>query len=219
MMPGFLYKLASYVFEIPVEKRQSQYSGKVAVSFHQGQYKLSSANAVYSFGTYYTSFSIPFNALEVLSMNLPRVLVLGMGLGSVVNLLEKNKSIHLITAVDADAVILELAEKYLLSTLSAKVEFVCADAAAFLEDNRSPFELILVDLFVDDKTPVAFLQESFLLNLKKSLAANGLLFFSKLNTNRADTVENAQFEKIFSRVFPEAFTILADGNKVFCFRN
>jgi spermidine synthase len=202
-----------------VEKRQSQFSGEVAVSFHQGQYKLSSANAVYSFGTNYTSFSIPFNALEVSSMSLPRVLVLGMGLGSVVDLLGKNNSIQRITAVDADSVILELAKKYLKPARSANLEFVCADAADFLDDNREKFEMILVDLFVDDKTPVGFMQEPFLLNLKNTLAPNGLLLFSKLNTSRADMVENAQFEKAFTQVFPEAFSILADGNKVFCYRN
>jgi spermidine synthase len=219
MMPGFWYRLASYVFEIPVEKRHSQFNGEVAVSFHQGQYKLSTAHAVYSFGTNYTSFSIPFDALEVSSMNIPRVLVLGLGLGSVIDLLANNKNIHQITAVDADAVILELAKKYLKSTHTANLESVCADAAVFLENNKERFEMILADLFVDDQTPLAFMEEPFLLSLKEKLAPNGLLLFSKLNTTRADRVENAQFEKVFTRVFPEAFSMLAAGNKVFCYRN
>ena len=217
--PGIGYTLASYVFEIPVEKRKSELSGEVVVSFHRGQYKLSTKNAIYSFGKNYTSFSIPFRVLNMVAQNIPAVLILGFGLGSVVDLLEKNKSMEKILAVDADPVIMELARKYLREELKNKIQFEVEDAEEFLQKNSQKFDLIIFDVFVDDKTPQKFRDEMFLRNLKNALNENGWLLYSQLDISFAGNDENSTLDKTFSTIFPEAFSIQADSNKIFCARN
>jgi predicted membrane-bound spermidine synthase len=90
------------------------------VALSHGQYKLSTQNAIYSYGKKYTSFDKAFNAIDIQQQKVESVLVLGFGLGSVVDLLENHPSIKKIIAVDADEVIIDLAKKYLQSGLKSE---------------------------------------------------------------------------------------------------
>ena len=212
-------KIFSYLFDFPVEKKQSQFSGEVVVSLHRGQYKLSTQNAIYSFGKNYTSFDVAFKAIDIQNQKIENVLVLGFGLGSVIDLLENNATIKKIAAVDADAVIIELAKKYLQSNLKNKVAFVCSDAELFVTNEQQQFDLILFDVFIEEVTPMQFMQTDFFVALKKLVNQNGILLFSKIDDSFRNKIENAQFEKTFSSVFSEAFSIDANGNKIFTWIN
>jgi len=230
MMPSFLFifvfavanhlkKILSYFFEFSIEKRQSEFSGEVVVALSKGEYMLSTQNAIYSYGRNYTSFGMAFNAIEIQQQKVESVLVLGFGLGSVVDLLENHPTIKTITAVDADAVIIELARKYLQSNLKNKVKYVCGDAEQFVLNEQHQFDLILFDVFIEELTPIQFMQPVFFTSLKKLVATNGILLFSKINDSFRSKIENEQFEKNFSSVFSEAFSIDANGNKVFAWYN
>lgn len=198
---------------------QSQYSGEVVVSMHRGEYKLSTQNAIYSFGKNYSSFDIALNAVDIQHKEIQSVLVLGFGLGSVVDLLENNNSIQKITAVDADTVIIDLAKKYLQANIKNKIMYVCSDAAEFVYNNAAQYDLVLFDVFIDDETPIPFMQTDFLFALKQLVANNGYLLFSKIDDSHKSKIENAQFEKKFSAVFPESFSIDTNGNKIFTWLN
>lgn len=211
--------MLSYLVELPIEKRQSIQSGEVSVTLHFGQYKLSTARAIYSFGTHYTSFSRAFEALDMAHRNAAKVLVLGFGLGSVVDLLRQNASVREVCAVDADPVIIELAKQYLHTDANLQPDYVAADAADFVAQCRQRFDLVLFDVFIDDVTPEAFLHEEFLRQLRELVAAGGLLLFSKIDVSASDKIENDFFERLFSGVFPSAFSVSTDGNKVFAWQN
>jgi spermidine synthase len=215
----FFRKLLSYLFDIAVEKRKSKFSGSVTVSMHYGQYKLSTKNAVYSYGKNYTSFSTAFGALSIPNDAIKTVLVLGFGLGSVVDLLHGHASIKKITAVDADETIIGLAKKYLHSPLCKKIEYFCEDALQYLQTAEASYDLIAFDIFIDDKTPQQFLDAAVLQQLKNRLNANGTLLYSKIDVSRADQAENEIFEMRFSKIFPGSFSIDTDGNKVFAWIN
>lgn len=229
-MPSFLFifvpfmlmklkKILSYFFDFPVEKRQSQFSGEVAVTLSQGQYKLSTQNAIYSFGKNYTSFGTAFKAINIQQQKTESVLVLGFGLGSVVDLLENHPAIKKICAVDADEVIIELAKKYLQSNLKNKVSYICSDAEQFVINSPQQYDLVLFDVFIEDLTPVQFMEPQFFVLLKKIITPKGILLFSKIDDTRRSKIENAQFEQKFAAVFPEAFSIDANGNKIFAWLN
>lgn len=211
--------ILSYFFDITLEKRQSAFSGEVEVSLSHGQYKLSTQNAIYSYGIKYTSFDTAFKAIDIQQQKVESVLVLGFGLGSVVDLLENHPSIKKIIAVDADEVIIDLAKKYLQSGLKSNVEYYCSDAESFINNTHEQYDLILFDVFIEELTPIQFMQVNFLSNLKKNSAQNGTLLFSKIDDSFRSKIENAQFEKNFTAVFPEAFSIDANGNKVFAWYN
>jgi spermidine synthase len=214
-----LKHILSYFFDITLEKRQSAFSGEVVVALSHGQYKLSTQNAIYSYGKKYTSFDTAFKAIDIQQQEVESVLVLGFGLGSVVDLLDNHPSIKKIIAVDADEVIIDLAKKYLQSGLKSNVEYYCSDAESFINNTHEQYDLILFDVFIEELTPIQFMQVNFLSNLKKNSAQNGTLLFSKIDDSFRSKIENAQFEKNFTAVFPEAFSIDANGNKVFAWFN
>lgn len=208
-------KIFSYIVDIPIEQRESQFSGQVEVTLRQGQYMLSTRNAIYSFGKKYTSFDTAFKQLNIDTHPIFSVLVLGVGLGSVIDLLEKHTDIQRIVAIDADEVIIELAQKYLQSNLKSKVQFICADAAEFVKENKDKFDAVLFDVFIDDKTPLPFIQPDFLEQLRKCVNKNGLLIYSKIDDSIHSKIENKQFENRFTTVFRESFSIDANGNKMY----
>lgn len=210
-------KIASYFWEFKVEEIKSEYSEKLEVCYHKNNFKLSTKNAVYSFGNHYTSFKDAFNYININKQKIHSALILGVGIGSVVQQLNKNPYIQSITAVDIDKKIINLCQKYLKTKF--KIDYIQADAYHFLDINTNNYDLIIVDLFIDEITPSIFLSIAFLEMLNKSLSKNGFLLFSKLETTRQHKVENNNFSKLFSQLFPTSFSINTNGNKVFIFKN
>jgi spermidine synthase len=213
-------KILSYIVDFSIEKSQSNFSGEVEVSLSNGQYKLSTQNAIYSFGKNYTSFKKAFDAIDVLNQKIETVLVLGFGLGSVVDLLENHPTIRKIIAVDADQIIIDLAKKYVQSTFKNNVSYICDDAENFIQNHlNQKYDLILFDVFIEDETPIQFMRSEFLFTLKNFVNKNGILLFSKIDDSHKSKIENAQFNTTFSAVFKDCFTIDTNGNKVFTWIN
>lgn len=214
-----LKKVLSYFIDIPIEQRESIFSGTVEVSLSQGQYKLSTKNVIYSYGKKYTSFGTAFKVLDIKTHSINNVLVLGLGLGSVIDLLEHHPAIQQVIAVDLDKVIIELAQKYLQTSLKNKTIYSCDDAGSFIKNNQEKFDLVLFDVFIEEFTPVQFMQPEFLKMLKQSVNKNGMLLFSKIDDSVRSKIENTQFSQNFSTVFHGAFSIDANGNKIFVWMN
>ena len=157
--------------------------------------------------------------MDIQHQKTENVLVLGFGLGSVVDLLDQHPTIKQISAVEMDEVIIDLAKKYLQSALKNKVEFICGDAEKFISTSIKKFDLILFDVFIEDETPLQFIQEVFLNQLRELVSKNGILLFSKIEISVKDEIENTRFGKLFNLIFPNSFSIDTDGNKVFVWMN
>ena len=211
-------KLLSYIFEIPLEKSKSEISGQLEVSLHRGEYKLSSQNAIYSFGKHYTSFKIAFDTLSIQELPFKKVLILGAGLGSIAQLLGNHPHISSVTAVDIDPVIIELAKKYWPKAEKVQYQFITADAFEFVERSKEKFDLILSDIFIDDQTPEHVATEKFLQHLKSLISEDGCLIYSKLDLSKLQNNDNRRFGKIFQTVYPKGFTIQAEYNRMFVAR-
>lgn len=136
-----------------------------------------------------------------------------------VELLDKHSTIKKIIAVDADEVILTLAKKYLKSSLEASIEYVIHDADNYIRNVNRKFDLVLFDVYIDNETPMKFMTGDFLISLKDKVEENGLLLFSKIEDSNKAKIENLQFEKTFSDVFPHSFSIDTNGNKIFTWIN
>lgn len=182
---------------------------------HKGQWKLSTENAVYSFGKHYTSYKIAFERIGIQEVPIKNLLILGTGLGSVAQLLKKHPTLTEITTVDIDPAVTTLAQQYWQGNPQCKVNFVTADALEFLRNNTHQYDLIIADLFIDDLTPKQFLNENFLFLLQKTLQPKGWLLFSKLHYQESHQNANVSFSKTFQKVFPQGYTIRAVHNLVF----
>lgn len=206
----------SYVAEIHLESAASEYNPHLYVSMRQGRFQLSTAHAVYSFGDLYTNFAKAFAQTKLEELPGKEALVLGLGLGSIPYILEKKMGLDFhITAVEIDEVIIDLAYRYTLSELESPIDLICADAEIFVASTYQRYDLICMDVFLDDQIPGPFQQVEFLEQLRDLLSPGGLLLFNVLALRRMDRKKAERFfAQVFKKVFPEGTFIEVEYNWV-----
>ena len=210
-------KKLSYLFEYHIETTSSDYHEALHVSYHQGRYQLSTENAIYSFGDLYTNYFRAFDAIDLDSRKVEKVLILGFGLGSIPMMLEQffDKKYHY-TAVEIDEEILYLAHKYVTHELTSPIETICADAAFFVQQCEEVFDMVCVDLFLDDTIPEPFQKQAFLQQVKNLIAPNGILLYNRLALTDADKAKSEAFlNNEFLPVFPNGRYLDVEGNWMF----
>lgn len=212
---GKMKELFSHVYEFPIEQVESKYSTILNVSYFKGRYMLSTRNAVYSFAEKYESFSEAFKQLKIEKRNIQKILILGYGLGSITQILNQQYQINgHYTAVDIDPVVIDLAKRYGFLPGQSKIDMFCADAYEFVKSDYEQYDLICVDLFIDDTVPEIAESEVFLYNLSRLLKKdNGLLIFSRLNVDSIQKSANNSFRRdAFKKVFSPVKEIETKGN-------
>lgn len=214
MKQPFWKILLSYLIEWHLESAPSPYNPHLYVSLVQGRYQLSTANAVYSFEDLYDNFSKSFAQLDLDRLPSQETLLLGLGLGSIPLMLERNfgKKLHY-TAVEIDESVIYLAQKYVLGELQSPITCICADAHVFIEQSTEQFAYIAMDVFNDDQIPSQFLKPAFLDTLDQCLKAEGLIMFNHLaRTEHDQEAAQAYYDQIFSKKFPQASCLSVGGN-------
>ncbi len=205
----------SYLSEQVLETTASPYNEFLQVRLVRGQYQLVAEDAIYSFGNYYHNFRATFDRLRF-DLLPPRasVLVLGLGLGSIPELLEKTyRHQYEYVAVEIDPVIIQLATEYTLPSFSSPIEVVQADAYQFVQVDERQFDLVCVDVFQDATVPLHLIGAPFLALLEATLRPGGALIFNRLADN-AEHREEAQsyFEEYFVKHFPAGEVVNTGGN-------
>jgi spermidine synthase len=207
-------KWLSYLFELHVESAPSAHNPHLYVSLKQGRYQLSTANAIYSHEDLYTNFLQAFQRIRLDELPIEEVLVLGLGLGSVPFMLERTLGKHYYyTAVEIDENVIDLANRYCLNQLDSPVTTICADAYAFLLQSEQQYDLICMDIFLDDVVPLPFESLEFLEALRESLTPQGLLLYNRLARTPEDReLSRAFFEGPFRAAFPDATFLDVSNN-------
>lgn len=141
-----------------------------------------------------------------------KVLVLGAGLGSMVNIIRKKGCDPYFTLVENDKVVLQWALEFLPEGGSAKIEPVCMDAMAFMNRNTTLYDLIFIDIFSSREVPRFVTTEAFLLQCRDSLAQNGHVAFNYMVNDPGDWV---QVQQVFTAVFVHHKILDLGVNKVF----
>lgn len=207
-------RLLSYFIELHIESTSSEYNPHLYVSLNQGRYQLCTENAIYSFDDLYDNYSDAFRMIKLDELPIQKVLILGFGLGSIPLILEKTfkKNYHY-TGIEIDEEVIYLASKYTLPKLSSPTQLICADAELWMNQCQEQFDLITVDLFLDDVIPVVFEQIKFLEGLKKILSPKGILLYNRLAYTPND-VEKARafYNEKFASVFNSGQYLEVKGN-------
>jgi spermidine synthase len=206
----------SYLWEQHLESVSSEHNPHLYVSLSKGRLQLSAAHAIYSFEDLYDNFRLAFEAMDWKLFPGKKVLVLGLGLGSVPQILEQHcHRAFSYTTVEIDEAVIYLAQKYALHRLRSPMQVVCADASAFVLQCEETFDLITMDVFQDDEVPAVFLEKPFLQNLKKLLSPQGLLMYNMLARTKEDKKRtNSFYQNRFLKVFPEGQSLPVRGNSM-----
>ena len=179
-----------------------------------GRYQLCTANAVYSYEDKYINFRRSFEWIDWKKMKIDKVLVLGLGLGSVPQMLEqKFRQSFEYYAVEIDEQIIDLANRYVLDELHSPMQIFNTDALQFVKWTEQKFDMIIMDVFDSDKVPKTFETLEFLEDCKALLTDEGFMLFNRLNISERDPDETrTYFNKIFARVFPDGSCSEIEGN-------
>jgi cyclopropane fatty-acyl-phospholipid synthase-like methyltransferase len=207
----------SYLWPISLDCIATEEHDYLLVSLVRGRLQLSTPNAIYSFEDLYVNFAEAFRKIDFSRLPEKNVLVLGLGLGSVIQLLEQEHHLDATyTAVELDEGIIDLAHQFTLCHLNAPVTVVATDGEAFLRSWVGPrFDLIILDIFKDDKIPTYFSSSECLDNIKHLLSPGGLFLSNRLyrtptDKKKSDTYNNA----IYKIKFPNMDSLTIAGNLI-----
>ncbi len=208
----FWKKYLSYLFELHVESAPSEINPHLYVSLKRGRYQLSTANAIYSYADLYDNFTRTFQQVKMPAED-KDVLILGFGLGSIPYMLEKKfDKKYNYTAVEIDENVLYLASKYVLPELTSSITAIPTDAFAYVHYCHDRYDLICMDVFLDDIVPENFESEHYLAQLASLLKPDGILLFNKLAANKKDLAQAGAFYQLFKKVFPKGTYLDVNGN-------
>ncbi|HRG42078.1 MAG TPA: fused MFS/spermidine synthase [Saprospiraceae bacterium] len=214
MKPSLVQRLISYITDVHIESVTSDYNETLEVLISHGRYQLCTPNAIYSYADKYDNFRDCFAQLQFERAPIKNVLILGFGLGSIPYMLEKKfYKKYAYTGVEIDDAVIYLASKYVLNELTSEIEMVQADAWSYVVQSGMMYDMICIDIFVDDKIPEVFLTTEFLEATKDLLQPSGLLIYNHLAFLSSD-VKSAQqyYDNVFSKVFAQSLPLQVAKN-------
>lgn len=214
MRPPLWKRWLSYFREIHLEDVSSSLNPELHVSLVKGRCQLYTGNAIYSFEDLYSNYFKAFRTIPLRQMEIDHVLVLGLGLGSIPWMLERQfRRRYYYTAVEMDEMVVYLAQKYALSELKSSVEVILADGALFAAQSEQRFDVVAMDIFQDDDVPEKFERVDFLEDLRRLIAPSGLLMYNRLSRTVEDKKKTQAFlDGPFREVFPECTFLDLGGN-------
>jgi len=144
-------------------------------------------------------------------------LILGLGGGSIAQLVRKRWPEAEITGVDIDEVFVSLGKKY-LKLDEQEVKIVIADAFDFVTVHCTPntvhYNLICVDTYCGDEFPGKLESEKFIKEVKKILADGGIAIFNRLYYGgKRDKAH--EFGKLLEAVFTKVERVYPEANVMF----
>jgi spermidine synthase len=172
--------LLSYLFPQNILKQKSALNGLLEVNLVNGKKILDSSNSNYSFGSLQKILKRGIQEIPLVKQS-NNILVLGMGAGSVVETLRNDfNSNAQIDLVDFDPVIIEIAKQHFNLHLNKNVKLIEADAHQYLKECQQQYDLIIVDLFIDNTIPEKFIGLDFVQHLTTQLTKKGSIIFNTM---------------------------------------
>ena len=209
--------IKSFFSEDVVEVGNSTISPELQVWYAYGRKMLNTANVNYSFGRLDTVFRSAFAQLKIANRGVQDVLLLGLGAGNVTHILAELDPKIKVVAVEIDPEVLRLGAAHFGLQPSPKLEIVLADALQYAWDCKATFDLVVVDLFVDDEVPPRACEPAFLQQLAALLRPRGLLIFNRLAHTDALHQQTVEFGRKMVAALPGTVVLDADLNKVWVY--
>ncbi len=187
------------------------------VWYAYGRKMLNSENVNYSFGTLDKVFRSAFKQLELKNRNVEAALLLGLGAGNVPQLLRHSNPKAKVTALEFDPEVIRLGKEFFGLGEVPNLEIKEGDAFEFIPTCTVTFDLIIVDLFVDENVPEAASSQKFLEKLAALLNKNGLVVFNRLGHTSRLHQQTEDFGRKMKKVLPGTRSLQADTNTVYVY--
>lgn len=203
-----LKKLISYIYPIIIESRPSEYSETLEVTLVNGRPLLDSKNTNYSYGNLQKVLKKGLLSIgkETIS-KCESILILGVAGGSVIETLQNdfNTKAHII-GVEIDKEVISLANKYYHLDSKEGIQIIEDDAFEFIAKNKNSYDLIIVDIFHDNKMPGELFSHNFWKHIQESLSSKGTCLFNTMisldGVGEQNELIREKFTDLFSAVLP-----------------
>lgn len=180
-MNEWLHLAGSYIWGHRLETYHSKVSGKLEIWMVNGKMVLNSAHANQSYDSIHSVFKYVFDHIKLEHQPIRNILLLGLGVGNVPTIIEEELVMNCkITAIEKDPLMIELGKKYFDIDRFKNLFIVTDDALLYVERNKQLYDLVIVDLFIDNRVPEAFTSENFLSNLSCLLNTDGMILFNMI---------------------------------------
>ncbi len=193
-----------------METRNSDYNGKLEVwrDLAWGAY-IMAGNITQSGGVAKKVWQSTLEHVKNEDALVKNCLILGLGGGSIANIVNKNWPQASITGVEIDSQMVALGKKY-LGLDTKKVEIICQDASEFIKSHKKKYDLVCVDMYVGTDVPGKFASQEFVEKAKSLVVPDGIIIFNRTYYDEKRK-EALAFEKVLlasrfrvERFFPEA---------------
>jgi spermidine synthase len=139
-------------------------------------------------------------------------LVLGYGLGSVSELLAPYFDRLDIDGIEIDQEIIDWEVEYGFEKEQFNIKITQADAINWMDKTEEKYDLILLDLFIDNTVPVDFETSEFLGKLAMRLNTKGLVLFNRLSFTQSLKDQTETVFQTMKQVFPNSYQLPIKGN-------
>jgi len=143
-----------------------------------------------------------------------RVLIVGLGGGTLPSFLHKHYPQTVIDVVDIDPDVADVARRFFGVREDATLHIHVADGRRFIETAQKPYDIIFLDAYGPDNIPYHLATREFLQAVRKALAPGGIVV-----GNLWDRHSNSLYDdmvRTYQAVFDELylFDVPAAGNKI-----
>lgn len=208
-------EIVSYFMPIHVEACSSFHNPLLEVTLRNRRYVLDAKDSNYSFGALYIIFKNVFDELSIKERNINSCLLMGLGGGSIVNLLRKKHQLTMpIIGVEIDPVVIELGKKYFDLDGYKDLYVVNEDAYDFAKNCNSKFDLIIIDLYINDEVPGKFHTKEFISFLEKMSHKSSVILFNKMVNSKKAKEDYSTLVKDMSAEFGAVSLLTYKVNEV-----
>ncbi len=197
----WLFFLKSFLVPVKIDNRKGEVTSRLEVNLRFGKYILDATRVNYSFGSLHKIFTQTLTHYKIQNRGIKNVLILGFGVGSVARILQNGYNLNCaITGVEKDKVVIELGKQYFGTADYKKFNLVYDDAYDYVQNNHNKFDMIIIDLFIEDEVPAKFHDPIFFHYVKVLLSRGGVLFFNKVTNNDKLKAEAENLVKTMSKI-------------------
>ncbi|MBQ9246177.1 hypothetical protein IJ182_07920 [bacterium] len=143
---------------------------------------------------YINYFLIPY----LINPNIEKILLIGLGSGKIVNDIEVLfKKLKKIDVVDLEENITDIAQNYFGFKPSNKFNFILQDGLTYLFNNKTKYDLIIVDVANNEGIDTRFLSPEYFTSIKKSLKKSGIFVSNMCASPDFEHPKNYFMKQIF----------------------
>jgi len=180
----------------------------IEVNINNGKVHIDGKNVNYSFGSLHHVFRKAIRYKSKRMADAKNTLILGFGAGSIAKILWDEKAYSTqITGVDFEPMMFELAEQHAGIRDFENLDLIVTDAEKYMKECKDGFDVVFIDLFIEDQIPSFCLTSDFILQVKHCLTPRGLVVWNTLaSTEIAKQIQAIAHELSFNTIESQQVT-------------